>query len=373
MFIRFYRWFSSPVHFKIRDRGSFSLHSPDADSEGKSRARKGIGISFRAFLPVTTIIALVVFLLILPSSSLFSQKEPLDTQNYPLERSIVFAVYAANLPPASSGGQEEAAALGYGGVLLSMTDAAFLPLNVAGEPLAREVEEYVVQPGDTVSSIAARFDLDTSTILYANNLTLRSTLSVGDTLTILPVDGVVHKVTSGESVAYLSLRYQVYSEEIIAINGLSSDGFIRIGQTLIIPGGKPLSVTAPSSSSPVPRLAEFSGSFLNPAPGARRSQGLHYNNAVDLANRCGSPLLAAASGTVTQAKTSGWNGGLGRYVIIEHAGGIRTIYGHMQEVFVTPGSVVGQGEQIGFIGATGRVTGCHVHFEVRGARNPFAY
>jgi murein DD-endopeptidase MepM/ murein hydrolase activator NlpD len=102
---------------------------------------------------------------------------------------------------------------------------------------------------------------------------------------------------------------------------------------------------------------------------------LHGNGAVDVANRCGTPVYAAASGLVTTALSGGWNDGYGSYIIINHGQGIQTLYAHLSSLFVSEGAYVNQGDLIAAIGKTGEVhgvTGCHLHFEVHGAANPFA-
>ena len=71
------------------------------------------------------------------------------------------------------------------------------------------------------------------------------------------------------------------------------------------------------------------------------------------------------------AKASGWNGGYGNYVVIKHANGAQTLYAHLSTVYASVGEQVGSGEQIGIIGNTGKSTGIHLHFEVRGGTNPF--
>lgn len=113
------------------------------------------------------------------------------------------------------------------------------------------------------------------------------------------------------------------------------------------------------------------GIFLRPISGGYKSQGIHDRNAVDLAIECGRPVMAAATGTVQAVGTRGLNGGYGRYVIIEHERGILTLYAHLSQVLVTVGQYVEQGFPIGLVGTTGNSTGCHLHFEVRGAKNPF--
>ncbi len=251
-------------------------------------------------------------------------------------------------------------------------DNSLLGLNIATqEPLRNGIQEYTVEQGDTITSLAKNFGLKEATIIWANNLTSHSLLKPGALLSILPVDGVMHKVQKGQTVGEISLLYQVYTEDIIGVNNLSDDGFIVAGNTLVIPGAKPLPKPQGHSGYHPPILSEFKDGFAFPAPGAHLSQGLHFNNAVDLAHACGSPVVAAAVGQVIQVKVNGWNGGFGKYIIIQHAGGIVTVYGHLQAVFVNMDEQVGRGTQIGLLGATGHATGCHVHFEVRGARNPF--
>jgi murein DD-endopeptidase MepM/ murein hydrolase activator NlpD len=102
------------------------------------------------------------------------------------------------------------------------------------------------------------------------------------------------------------------------------------------------------------------------------TQGLHGFNAVDIGAPRGTAILAAAGGEVIVAKSGGWNGGYGSYVVIAHGNGTQTLYAHMSKVIATVGSMVGQGDTIGLVGATGEATGPHLHIEVRGAKNPFA-
>ena len=105
--------------------------------------------------------------------------------------------------------------------------------------------------------------------------------------------------------------------------------------------------------------------------GGRKTQGIHGYNGVDLASSCGEPVFASASGSVILARPTGWNSGYGQYTVLSHSNSTQTLYAHLSKIFVSPGQNVSQGAIIGLIGSTGRSTGCHVHFEVRGARNPF--
>ncbi len=126
------------------------------------------------------------------------------------------------------------------------------------------------------------------------------------------------------------------------------------------------------SEKPVLRLKNY---FIQPTTGLNWGI-LHAHNAVDIANVCGTPVVAAASGVVTEVSSDGsWSGGYGNYILLEHSNGTKTKYAHLQSVAVAIGDEVRQGAGIGTIGATGNVhgpTGCHLHFEIYGAVNPFA-
>jgi murein DD-endopeptidase MepM/ murein hydrolase activator NlpD len=231
----------------------------------------------------------------------------------------------------------------------------------------KEIQEYIVEEGDTLFSISKKFGISLETILWANNLDKNSVIKPGQKLIILPVDGVLHEVKAGDTLSEIAKKYQAKIEDIISFNELENENDIYIGDILIIPGGKmPSPKPAPQPLTP---LAQ--GYFICPvAGGCRISQGLHWYNAVDFSNgKCGEPILAAAGGTVLKA---GWQKKAGNYVKILHPNGVVTMYGHLQTIFVSPGEQVFQGQIIGTMGATGKATGCHLHFDVFGAKNPFA-
>jgi murein DD-endopeptidase MepM/ murein hydrolase activator NlpD len=246
---------------------------------------------------------------------------------------------------------------------------AFVSGKVLGamvEEQRKEIQEYIVEEGDTLFSISQKFGISLETILWANNLDKNSVIKPGQKLIILPVNGVLHEVKAGDTLSEISKKYQAKIEDIISFNELENENDIYIGDILIIPGGKmPSPKPAPQPFTP---LAQ--GYFICPvAGGCRITQGLHFYNAVDFSNgKCGEPILAAAGGTVLKA---GWQKKAGNYVKILHPNGVVTMYGHLQTIFVSPGEQVFQGQIIGTMGATGRATGCHLHFDVFGAKNPF--
>ncbi|MFN0153067.1 MAG: murein hydrolase activator EnvC family protein [Gaiella sp.] len=94
---------------------------------------------------------------------------------------------------------------------------------------------------------------------------------------------------------------------------------------------------------------------------------------IDIAVPEGTPVVAAAGGTVLEA---GWGGGYGNLVVIDHGNGLATAYAHNSSLAVAPGSTVGQGQVVAYSGNTGSSTGPHVHFEVRvngGSVDPLGY
>lgn len=234
----------------------------------------------------------------------------------------------------------------------------------------KEVIEYTVQPGDTLASIAKEYGITTNTLLLANNLSSSSVIKVGQTLAILPVDGVLHAVESGDTVSVIAQTYKAKQSDIIAFNNLAHEDDIFIGDILIVPGG-----TMPKKAQAVNQVPLADNYFIFPVEG-KITQGLHYYNAVDIANKCGTPVYVAASGVVQRAVfNNAWNLGMGNYITILHPNGTVTYYGHLSSVFVKPGDQITRSERIGLVGNTGNVvgaTGCHLHFQVVGAANPLA-
>ena len=234
----------------------------------------------------------------------------------------------------------------------------------------REITEYAVEPGDSVSSIAKKFGISANTILWANNLSKSSIIKPGQKLVILPVSGVVHYVKPGDTLTGLAKTYKTEMDEIIAFNGISDAGEIYIGDILIIPNGAPPRQAAPKKNY-IPLAKNY---FICPISSpCRITQGKHWYNAVDLSNRkCGEPVFAAAGGTVQK---TGYQKIGGKFVRILHFNKAVTYYGHLSSYIVSPGQKVSQGQVIGYTGYTGFTiprgkAGCHVHFDVRGAKNP---
>ena len=249
------------------------------------------------------------------------------------------------------------------------------------------VTAYTVQPGDVIGAIAEKFDVTVNTILWANDLSFRSYIRPGDELIILQGSGLLHKVARGDTLIKIARKYDSEVDSIIEANRLQKDGSdIVIGEELFVPEGvrptpRPVFTSRPRSisrvSAPPPSVSAPAGSsYIWPTNVRRITQYYGWRHTgIDIAGPSGSPLYASRSGRVIKSQC-GWNGGYGCYIIIDHGGGVQTLYAHASQLYVTVGENVGQGQTIALMGSTGRSTGPHIHFEVRvnGRRqNPLQY
>lgn len=236
----------------------------------------------------------------------------------------------------------------------------------------KEITDYLVQAGDTLQSVADLFKISVNTIIWANDLTSSSAIKVGQSLVILPTDGVLHIVKAGDTMDAISQTYKAQSGNIISYNDLANQDDIYIGDILVVPGGTMPKKAAPSLNYQAPLASNY---FIYPTQGYI-AQRLHYYNAVDIANKCGTPIYAAAAGVVQRAVANGgYNSGMGNHMTILHGNGTTTYYGHLMTLFVKTGEKVYTGQNIGLMGGepgmagAGKSTGCHVHFQVMGAQN----
>lgn len=236
----------------------------------------------------------------------------------------------------------------------------------------QSIEEYVVEDGDTLAGIAARFRLQLTTLLSSNKLTARSVIRPGLKLLILPVDGVVHTIKKNEQIASIAKLYQVTPESILSFNRIANAKALVVGQTLIIPGGRPLAAPTPvrrpssgSSGGAVPPSApaiDSGARLLWPAISHRINQYYSWRHSgVDIHGKTGDPIYASEDGVVLESR---WGGSYGNMLLVKHDNGLITRYGHASKLLAGKGERVTRGQRIGLIGSTGRSTGPHIHYEV---------
>lgn len=265
---------------------------------------------------------------------------------------------------------------------------------------------HTVKEGESLEKLAQRYSISVETIQWANDIKDGKPIRPGQELLILPVNGVLHTVKQGQTLIGIAELYDIPVERIAEQNRIEN-GFILAGRELIIPEGKPL-VAKPtlvaSTGKPqvtpgkppakptivLPARVDLPEPEFTPEPTAGVLQKpcstscfitqyfntSHY--ALDMQDKGGGPVYAAEAGTVIRSDT-GWQGGYGNVIEIDHGNGLTTLYAHNKELYVKVGDTVSRGQEISWMGNTGLVygkTGIHVHFEVRVKgvkKNPLLY
>jgi murein DD-endopeptidase MepM/ murein hydrolase activator NlpD len=275
---------------------------------------------------------------------------------------------------------------------------------------------YAVRRGDNLRDIAAKFGLQESTIIWSNDRFYVNAMRIGMELTILPVDGVYHHVIEAQTIAQIADEYQVDPYTIIdseynTLFNATPQSVLPTGYVVIVPGGtgstEPIywdpgvvvSTNAQDGSNPVGTGVNAGtdyASFAVGDPGSCGKQPISSGSppvnpplyarytitqdfswthgGIDLAVPPGTPVFAAGDGTVIFSGISTW--GYGYTAVIAH-GGTLSVYGHLNGAFVGCGQVVEAGQNIAVTGNSGRSSGPHLHFEIRGPGgspvNPWDY
>jgi len=270
-------------------------------------------------------------------------------------------------------------------VLSSATEAEEMVTDVSQNGYRAEILNYTVEAGDTLSGLAQKFSVSIDTIRWANNLVSIDAIKPGQKLKIPPVSGIVHKVKKGDTVYSIAKYYSTEAQPIVdyPFNTFTNDETfaLAVGQNLIVPDGvmPKVELWSPESyvaqRTPDAGTVAASGAFIWPTSGVISQRYSWYHKAIDIANKIGTPVLAADAGKVIVA---GWpdNVGYGNRVFIDHGNGFITVYAHLSRIDVTAGQTVNRGNVIGLMGSTGRSTGPHLHFEIRAsgsAQDPLGY
>lgn len=275
------------------------------------------------------------------------------------------------------------------------------PFTIIPDRPRNEIITYTVVQGDTIESIARRFNLQPETIAWSNPRRIIQVLRPGDVLNIPPVDGVLAQaIGSTRTIADYAEQYEIDDPYVVldsqynTLPGFTPDTVPPSGTQIFFPGGVGEDIvwvaeievsdsggggTSGSAGAATVRFQPgqpgdcgnipIGGGtvWTNPIPSGNYTVTRGFvpvaHPGIDLAGTTGTPIHAANGGTVI---FSGWNGfGYGNMVAIIH-GPNMTVYGHMQDVFATCGQTVNAGDQIGTMGSTGNSSGPHLHFEIRG-------
>ncbi len=272
------------------------------------------------------------------------------------------------------------------GTIIQVGQELVLNSDTPLEPL-----QITVRPGDNLWQLARDYEVTVRELRAANNLSAQAILRPGDMLTVpgrvastsqADVGGSASRsvtVTRGDTLSTIASRYNTSVTALMSANNLQSTR-IEAGQVLRIVPASQLQPARPAqqlaaAAAPAPNPPTTSSNIVWPLSGTITSRfgyrrlrigGSNFHTGLDIDGVTGDPIVAAADGTVT---FSGWYGGYGNLVIVQ-AGNIEYYYAHASSLLVSEGERVRAGQRIARVGTTGRVTGSHLHFEIRVDDNP---
>jgi len=231
---------------------------------------------------------------------------------------------------------------------------------------------HVVAEGEMLSQISSQMGVSPEEIMADNNLVSASTITAGKTL-YAASGGIVHVIKSGQTLTDISITYGVPIDKIAQVSGITDPGRIFAGQRILIPGATTnlwQAVVRLSHGQQVRFIWPLEGNItspfgwrIHPVLGMR-----HHHNGIDIDVPVGTMVRAAAPGNVHLIQDD--PEGYGTLIVLEHANGYLTLYGHLSSVLVSKGQFVEVGQPIAESGNTGLSTGPHLHFEIRNGDFP---
>ncbi|MEH2361310.1 LysM peptidoglycan-binding domain-containing M23 family metallopeptidase [Nostoc sp.] len=258
--------------------------------------------------------------------------------------------------------------------ILPNTNSANAAVSGCPTPALSRFQRHKVVRGETLESIAQRYNLIPTTIIGMNPALQNGAIAaVGSVLQIPPYNGVVVEVPRGETWRQVAAKYKVRADSLFEVNGCQQDPRI-----VFVPGVNwspngvvtksplPTNTDTPNRASlsgyPLAQLATIGLAYgwqINPATGQ-----VFFHSGVDLLAPVGTDVLAIASGTVAFANDQGT---YGKLVIINHSGGLQSRYAQLENIKVTVGQQVKKGDILGTVGTSGQPSSSqpHLHFEVR--------
>lgn len=219
-----------------------------------------------------------------------------------------------------------------------------------------EVYNYKIKPGDTLSEIANRYNIQVSQIAASSGINLHALLKPGQKITIPSKPGLVYTIKKGETLAHLASKYKVNLEKVERDNPHLEDlDLIEPGTRLFLPEAK---IPAPPSPWRKPAYGRITSGFGYRYHPILRRRRLHEGIDIGVYFR---PVYAARDGKVIYA---GYLGAYGRTVVIKHDDHYKTLYAHLSRIHVNKGDNVKAGRRVATSGNSGMSTGPHLHFEL---------
>lgn len=236
-------------------------------------------------------------------------------------------------------------------------------------PALSRFQRHTVARGETLESIAQRYNLIPATIIGMNPALNNGTVSVGSELQIPPYNGIVVEVPRGQTWRQVAAKYKVRADTLFEVNGCQNNprivfvpGVNSSSNRAVIESRTPTTPAIKITGYPLPEgtnVALAYGWQINPATGE-----VFFHSGVDLLAAVGTPVEAIAPGTVVFANNQNT---YGKLVIINHSGGYQSRYAQLDSIKVAVGQQVQKGDLLGTVGTTGQPTSTqpHLHFEMR--------
>lgn len=259
-----------------------------------------------------------------------------------------------------------------------------------------KIYQHTIKPTDTLKNIASTYNVSMDTIAKSNGISKDTELKEGQILEFPSITGVIYKVKDGETLWDLASLNKIDVNKIVEVNKLESPDKLKLDQKIIIPDivevksvdfknngslnnkNTDTADAAESSKKIVASSKTLSrGTSTSSVSGSLPVSGKitsmygprwgRQHEGIDIAAPTGTNVYAFMDGKVT---FSGWDGGYGKLVIIDHGNGFKSYYAHNSELLVKSGQQVKKGTHIAEVGNTGNSTGSHSHFEIRKNDNP---
>ena len=253
-----------------------------------------------------------------------------------------------------------------------------------------KVSSYVVARGDSLWSISNSQNIELDTLVGSNTFKTSATLRPGAVLRIPNQDGIFYVMRKGEKPEAVCKRYGVSVEKLKQVNATIDIASLKAGDEIFLPGAYPHALandkeaeqpsapkngkTAKKLDIPVkkanqpyrwPLMGRINSPFgWRQHPITRRR---NFHTGIDIKSERGALVRGAAEGKVAY---SGWMGGYGKVLVIDHPNGQSTLYAHCSTLLVKQGASVSRGQDVARVGTTGASTGPHLHFEVRNGNSP---
>ena len=221
-------------------------------------------------------------------------------------------------------------------------------------------EQYRVKKGDSVSSIAKKFNVSIGAIIASNEIKNARALQEGALLRIPNIDGIPYSINKGDTLSGISASFKVPLDVILDVNDIKTDK-IRIGETIFIPGARMNDMDLRLSLGEL-FIYPVSSRHITSGYGMRKVNGqLHLHTGIDIRANTGTPVTASLDGVIS---ATGENWMYGKHIIMSHNNGYKTLYAHLNSISVKQGDRVARGKKIGESGNTGYTTGAHLHFAI---------